>query len=205
MGFTPRTVKIPLFSGDYQQRVELIDAELKAARKAVAEATKADRPRLLYEDEPGAPERARVAALEAEREAVVTEAEENGEVTVVTLQALSKKDGVSGRKRWNDLIRQHPPRTGDDVPESVREADKLLGVNDETFGEALLPLSIVEVSDPDLGVDDLLDLVSSAQFEFLYSVAFSLNRSPGSDPGKGRRSTPSPSGSATGTSPAASA
>lgn len=206
MAFKPRTVKIPLFSGDYQQRVDLIDAELKAARQAAEKAAKSTAARLITEAAPGTTEAARVSALEAERAALTAEAEENGEVTIVTLQALSKDaNGVPGRKRWNELVRAHPPRVGDEFPESVREGDKLLGVNDETFGEALLPLSIVEISDPELTPDDLLDEVSSAQWDLLYSAAFALNRGVGSNPKSPHSPPPSLNGDATAASPAASA
>lgn len=190
MSFKPRSIKIPLFGGDYQQRVDLLDVELDVARTAAEAAKKSTAMRMLNEDAPGTSEDARVAELEAEREALVAEAEENGEVTVVTLQALSKKDGKSGRRRWNDLVSEHPPR--DD-----NEADIELGINDSTFGEALVPLSIIDSSDQDLTVDDLLDEVSSAQFDLLYAVAFSLNRGVGSSPKSLRKSPPSLSGDAT--------
>lgn len=190
MSFKPRTVKVPLFGGDYQQRVDLLDADLEAARTAAERAKKSTAPRTLSDDAPGAPEEARVVELEAEREALVAEAEENGEVTIVTLQALSKKDGKSGRRRWNDLVSEHPPRDDNDV-------DAELGVNDSTFGEVLVPLSIIDISDQEIDVDDLLDAVSSAQFDLLYAVAFSLNRGVGSSPKSLRKSPPSLSGDAT--------
>lgn len=205
MAFKPRTVKIPLFSGDYQQRVDLIDAELETARKAADKASKSGTPRMLHEDEPGTAERARIADLETEREALVTKAEDNGEVTIVTIQALSKLDGVPGRKRWNALVREHPPRTEDDVPEATRKADADLGVNDDTFGEALVPLSVVGISDDDMTVDELLDAISSAQFDLIYAAAFALNRGVGSNPKSPRRSQPSPNGDATETLPDAPA
>lgn len=201
MSFKPRSAKVPLYSGDYQQRVDLIDAEIQATKQAAERARKSNQVRLLSELPPGAFEDARVAELEAEREALVTEAEANGEVTIATLQALAAKDGVPGRKRWADLIKAHPPREGDDVPEATREADKRLGVNDEAFGEALVPLSIVAL-EPDMPVDDLLDNLSSAQFDLLYAVAFGLNRGTGSDP-KALRTKPSLSSPETEPSPAA--
>lgn len=195
---TPRSAKVPLYFGDYQQRVELLDLEIAAAQKAAERARASTAPRLIHQGPAGELEDARVGTLENEREALVAEAEANGEVVVVTLQALGKKDGVPGRRRWSDLTKANPPRDGDDVPEDVRAADAELGVNDETFGEALVPLSIAEISDPDLDVEDLLDNLSSAQFGLLYAVAFSLNRATGSDPKALRRSPRSPSSPETG-------
>lgn len=197
MSFKPRTAKIPLFSGDYQQRVEMLDAELDAARKAAEKAKSLAVARLLSDGEPGEAEDARVAELEAEREALTAEAEENGEVTIATVSALGKKDGEPGRKRWSRLVAEHPPRDGDDVPESIKAGDKALGVNEESFADALVPLSVVEISDPNIEIPDLLDDLSSAQFDLLFTVAFSLNRTAGSNPKAQRRSQPSPNGDAT--------
>lgn len=197
MAFTPRTAKVPLFSGDYQQRVEMLDADLDAARKAAEKAARAIEPRMLTQGPPGEEEAARVAELEAEREALVTEAEANGECVIATVQALGKQDGVPGRKRWSNLVAEHPPRDGEDVPEQIREGDKALMVNEESFAEALVPLSVVELSDPDIAIPDLLDDLSSAQFDLLFNVAFALNRTAGSNPKGQRRPQPSPSGGAT--------
>jgi hypothetical protein len=197
MSFTPRTAKIPLFSGDYQQRVEMIDADLETARKAAEKAKSLAVARLLSDGASGEAEDARVTELEAEREALTAEAEANGEVITVTVQALGKKDGVPGRKRWSQLVSQHPPRDGDDVPATVKEADGKLGANEESLAEALVPMSVVEVSDPNQSVEDLLDNVSSAQFDLLFIVALSLNRTAGSNPKAQRRSQPSPNGDGT--------
>lgn len=194
MSFKPRTAKIPLFSGDYQQRVEMLDAELDVARKAVEKAKSLEVARLLTDGESGKAETERVAELEAEREALTTEAEENGECVVATVQALGKQDGIPGRKRWADLVAEHPPRDGDDVPEATKESDKSLGVNEQSFAEALVPLSVVELSDPELAIPDLLDDLSSAQFDLLFTVAFALNRTAGSNPKAQRKSPPSLNG-----------
>jgi len=67
------------------------------------------------------------------------------------------------------LLRDHPPRKGDD-------GDKAMGLNTETFFDALIPLSIV---DPELNEDQvsrLMDALSSAQYDKLLEAAWSLNR-----------------------------
>src|SRR5690606_34775721 len=88
----------------------------------------------LADDDPVEAAEQAAAEARADLERIQAEADENGDVLWVTLRAL-------GRKTWADLVRQHPPRDGDDVPEEVRESDKQLGVNDESFGEAMLPLA----------------------------------------------------------------
>lgn len=173
--FKPRTRKVELFQGDWEQRLE------DAARAVEVARTKAE-PRSL--DEPSS----EVDRLAAEHDALREEA--INDRVVVTLQAL-------GRKAWSDVVAENPPRTGDDVPEAVRKADESLGVNDLALGEALVPLSIVAV-EPEMSVDDLLDSISSAQFDLLYGHAFALNRGTGADPKAAPRLAPSPSSNGTG-------
>jgi len=79
----------------------------------------------------------------------------------LTLRALP-------RREWLRLLRDHP-RGGDD-------GDKAMGLNTETFFDALIPLSIV---DPELNEDQvsrLMDALSSAQYDKLLETAWSLNR-----------------------------
>ena len=80
----------------------------------------------------------------------------------LTLRALPRRD-------WLRLLRDHPPRKGDD-------GDKAMGLNTETFFDALIPLSIV---DPELNEDQvsrLMDALSSAQYDKLLEAAWNLNR-----------------------------
>lgn len=80
----------------------------------------------------------------------------------VTLRALARKD-------WKSLLEKHPPR--DDV-----DSDRTLGLNGETFYDALILACWVE---PDLEKDErteLLDLLTGAQFDKLAASAFALNR-----------------------------
>lgn len=177
--FERRTVKVKLYSGDWQQRIDqaLKDAEkaeerLNEARRQ--EAAPGGRPRLLTE----APE-SETRAVEhqqavAEHDRLVAQAEADGVLTV-TIQALP-------RRKWAAMVAKHPPRTDETVPEEKRKSDADLGINDDTFGEELVPASIKAVSDPDLKVDDLLDEVSSSQWDLLYGAAFAVNRGVGSSP-----------------------
>lgn len=175
--FQPRTMKVTLYQGDWQDRVD------KARRAAeVADRSKGSEVRTMGEE----PEHIRLAR---EHDAIKAEAEAEGAV-VVTIQAVH-------RNAWSELLESNPPRTGEEYPEHVREGDAALGVNDTALGEALVPKSIAAISDPDMTVDDLLDGISSAQFDLLYGAAFALNRGTGSDPKDAPSLTPSLSSGAT--------
>ena len=87
-----------------------------------------------------------------------------------------------GRKTWRKLLAEHPPRDDED-------ADKVLGANAQTFGEAVVPKCVASItrsdgssvlSDEDR--EDFLDGLSEAQFGTLEVVAFGLNASVGADP-----------------------
>ena len=83
----------------------------------------------------------------------MTEAEESAaHVTVTALR----------RSAWKALVAEHPPREG-------HKGDAAIGVNEETFRDALVAASV------DLDADDL-DMLSDADHERLYFSAFALNR-----------------------------
>ena len=178
--FQPRTMTVTLYQGDWQQRVD--DARHAAER---ARSRQGGIPRTLDE----APDSDEYEALAAEYERVKAEALEQGAVHV-TLQALP-------RRKWSELVAANPPRTDESVPEAVRKNDAEWGVNDEALGEAVVPLSIAKI-EPEMPVSDLIDGVSSAQWDLLYGAAFGLNRGTGSDPKAAPSLTPSPSSSETG-------
>ena len=94
------------------------------------------------------------------------------------------------------LVAKHPPRTDEDIPEHVRKHDATLGVNDQALGDDLVPLSIAAI-EPDMPIADLLDNISSAQFDLLYGHAFALNRGTGADPKAAPRLALSPSSNGT--------
>ena len=97
-GFKPRTRKVELYQGDWEQRLE-------DAARAVEDARASTEPRTL--SEPSEAER-----LAAEHDALREQAIEDR--VIVTLQALPRKD-------WSDLVAKHPPRTDEDIPEHVRK------------------------------------------------------------------------------------
>lgn len=74
------------------------------------------------------------------------------------------------RKQFKALLGEHPPR--DEV-----KTDQEVGVNEETFAEVLVPLSLV-----DQAFVDQLDDLSDVDFERLYLQSFHLNRTPAAAP-----------------------
>lgn len=95
----------------------------------------------------------------------------------VRLRALpDDEEGTPGRVRFNKLIAAHPPRQGN-------RRDANLGVNLDTFFDALVPLSVVDVTahDGDVFVPDaewivkLLGKITSKQWNDLADAAFVLN------------------------------
>lgn len=105
--------------------------------------------------------------LAREHDALVEEIE--NEATVIVLHSL-------GRRAWRSLVAEHPPRDGND-------ADRAVGLNEETFPDALVPISILSPTfDTPADRDDFLDSLSSADFDALYLTAFALNRGQVADP-----------------------
>ncbi|HEX6873684.1 MAG TPA: hypothetical protein VF163_21505 [Micromonosporaceae bacterium] len=72
------------------------------------------------------------------------------------------------RLQWRDLLAAHPPREGND-------ADKALGVNEDTFFDALVRLCTVS---PQLDGDDwgrLEQVLSDGQWSALTNAAWAVN------------------------------
>lgn len=147
----PRTAVVSIFQGDYLDRIR----HLEQKHKAAVEAEKSGPPRMLS-DLPLS------ASLADEHAALVAEAEDSA--LNITIRALS-------RKAWRTLVAEHPVR-----PDN--KADEIVGVNEDTFKDALVPVSIV---DPKL-TDDELDQLSDAQYDSIYYTAFGLNRGTQPDP-----------------------
>ena len=75
-----------------------------------------------------------------------------------------------GRRRWTQLLAEHPPRDGVD-------SDRALGVNGETFFTAIVRACVVEPVLTEAQWAGLLDeTLTSAQFEALADAAWTLNR-----------------------------
>ena len=141
----PRTAVVTIFQGDYMDRIR----HLEQRHKAATDAEKSGPPRMNSE----IPESVEIAK---EHKALVAEAEATA--LNVTVRALT-------RRAWRELVAEHPVRDGN-------RADAVVGVNEDTFKDALVPLSIVE---PVLTEDDL-EVLSDAQWDQIYYTAFDLNR-----------------------------
>lgn len=149
----PRTATVTIYQGDYLDRLRFLEQQFDAAVRSEKSATAM--PRLASD----VPESHRLAdehaALSAEAESTALN---------VTLRAL-------GRREWRTIVAAHPPR-------DEHAGDAKVGVNEESFKEALVAASILE---PELTEDDL-DRLSDIDFDRLYLTAFGLNRSPASAP-----------------------
>lgn len=80
------------------------------------------------------------------------------------------------RPRWREFIAAHPPRKDPKTGE-VDERDRYVGVNTDTFYDALVQASAV---DPDLDDEDwallLGEKLTDRQFDQLADAAWALNR-----------------------------
>lgn len=77
--------------------------------------------------------------------------------------------------RWREFCGQHPPRQDDEG--KVDERDRLLGVNTETFWDALVRQSVVDPQLDDGEWETLLDgALTDRQFSELADAAWALNR-----------------------------
>lgn len=158
--FTPRTAVVTIWAGDDLDQIRHLEHQAEAAK----EAETTDGPRLNHET----PE---YLDLARKHDELVKAAE--ARATHVRVQALP-------RKQWKALVAEHPPRKAGDsgVTDAQVASDSMSGVNDETFKDALVPLSIVE---PDLSEADL-DRLADIDFDRLYVTAFGLNRGVVADP-----------------------
>ena len=152
MAIEPRTSVVTIYGGDYLDRLRDLERRAEAAREAAEQ----DGPQRLAE----VPEYLRLAE---EHDALAKEAE---------AQALHVKVRALRRSEWKMLVAEHPARKDN-------ESDQSIGVNEDTFKEALVPASITEPAD--FSADDL-DSLSDIDFDRLYFTAFSLNRAPSQDP-----------------------
>jgi hypothetical protein len=94
----------------------------------------------------------------------LTALEEQMESSTITLRLRALQ-----RRPWRELVESHPPRKGD-------EGDKVLGINQSTFLDALIGGCVVEPEMDAERLTTLLDKLSDAQFDKLAAAAWSLNR-----------------------------
>lgn len=73
------------------------------------------------------------------------------------------------RRPWMALIEAHPGREG-------HEFDKMTGLNQDTFYDALIAASVVAPEFTPEQLTALLDMVTAAQFDTLSTAVWNLNR-----------------------------
>lgn len=179
----PRTTTVVIYQGDDLEHL----AELyRAAERAEAAAKAAAKAPLRGGDE--------VPTAQTERDAYNAAVDEAAErALVVTLTAI-------GRTRWRNLLAEHPARTHEvDGKAETIDDDQVYEVDTETFPMALLTYSRdgVRTADVDPGISEaelrvfLEDEAAEGDFERLWTTAYWLNRSVGSDPKDSKFSTAS--------------
>lgn len=167
--FKPRQATIPIYQGDDLDHLQRLADDVNTWQERLDDAIRnaKDAPPLtMLEENPVVTADARLKDAREAHDAFLAEAEPRAIKVVV--QAL-------GRKRWREIVDQNPPREDN-------EGDKRMGVNDSTFGDVLVPISMVE---PQLSANeqaDFLDALSMAQYRSIYLAAFLLNTATGEDP-----------------------
>lgn len=158
--FEPRTVTVHVYVGDYHDRLAKLERE-------VLEAADSYDGRTAALDE--TPEHLELAQRYDD---LAAEAPEHR--VEVKLQAL-------GRRQSKELRAKHPPRearTAIGVTDLQARGDLILGVNEETFKDALVRASVVE---PAMTEDDF-DNLSEGAFTALYAAALDLTYGVAEDP-----------------------
>lgn len=152
-----RTVNVCL-QGKLRGDWELLSEQLQEAKQRDRESMSDDGGRSIAEQMEALEERMRAATV------------------AVRLRALEEADGVPGRTRFNRLLAEHPPR-------KENRLDATLGLNKDTFFDALIPMSVVDVTahDGDVHVPDgkwvnrMLGRITAKQWDDLANAAFVLN------------------------------
>lgn len=150
----PRTATVTVYTGDYLDRIRHLEQRARAAEEAANNG-----PAVTLDESPEYLDIAR------EHDELVAEAEESAVHIVV--QALP-------RGEWKKLVSEHPPRT--EGGERIVAGDAALGVNEDTFKDALVPASVTSHDRADV------DALSDIDFDRVYFAAFNLNRGTVSDP-----------------------
>lgn len=171
--FKSRTATVHVYMGDYHDRIQQLQRRIAEA----AESVEGNVARMGSK-----PEHVRLAA---EYDALVAEASEHR--IELTLENLPRRISKA-------LRRLHPPRLAGDpgVTEREARADAVMGVNEETFAEALVRggtitlngqeiayRTIVAAHGPDGAdldlADDDFDAMSEGAFGVIYRKALDLN------------------------------
>jgi hypothetical protein len=183
----PRTATVVIYQGDDLETLGDLRREAERADRRVEEHRRSGAPRRDGDELPSA------KPQKDAYDAFVAEAAERA--VTVTLRAL-------GRRRFRDLVADHPPRISkDDEGNETTHPDDGYGVNAETFPMALLTFvdsDMRTITEPEFSTSAALrefldDVISEGDFDSLWTTAYFLNRSPGADPKVSRYSTDSPS------------
>jgi len=78
------------------------------------------------------------------------------------------------RAAWRELVNAHPPRENDQG--EVIDADRLAGVNQDTFPEAMVRASVIDPAPDEIDWDDLLGKLTDRQFDQLVLAGWDLNQ-----------------------------
>ena len=153
MAVQPRTAEIMIYQGDDRAKIGEAGDAIEMAKAQAKESG----PRLNGESDP-------VADAVSSYNSLISEAKE---------RALKVKLSAVRRLKWRELMAEHPAR--EDHPE-----DKSLGVNEETFGPALILACWQDDSISDRAAE--LDSLCEADYQLLLAAAWGLNKSQGFDP-----------------------
>lgn len=98
------------------------------------------------------------------------------EITVEARRRTRTPSTPKGESTWDELCKAHPPRKGGDGKPFAEDAT---GVNMETFPEALIRASLVDLDLNDDELDTLLyEVITDAQWDALFELCWRLNRAP---------------------------
>lgn len=155
--FEPRTATVKVWTGDYLDRIQQLEREFEKARQNESSSAQT------------LDETSRAAEIAQEHDALVAE----GEQAAIHVRVQQLR-----RPAWKALVKEHPPRKAgaNGATEDDERSDAVVGVNEETFKDALVGASIVAPEDLDL------DALSDADFDRIYYQAFALNRGMSADP-----------------------
>ncbi len=184
----PRTAVVPIYQGDDLAELSDLNRQVVAAQVRLDRA-RADR--LAVKD--GGAMRAgdELPDVAAAQQALDdAQAAYSAFVDEAAPRAVMVELRAIGRRRFAELVAEHPARQVERDGEMVDHDDDVLGVDSRTFPRALLTYAdervstIVEPTFEDArDRDDFLDDdLSDGDFEKLWTTAYQLNRAVGADP-----------------------
>jgi hypothetical protein len=165
-----RTAEVLIYTGDHLDRIRHVEQKYDAALAAYERAVKAeaDMPRRVGTKPESAALDEERQRLADEHAALVEKAEET---------AIRVNVGTVRRSVYRGLADEHPPRED-------HKGDGALGVNVLTFREALVPASIIDVTEdgktrawgdiPAAEREEFLDTLAESDFERLFGQAYGL-------------------------------